>query len=100
MAEIKSQRNARVTTNNKSEKHQVRQNRTAVKKMDSSTFSDVERPSSPHPSPPAAGGEGEICLGVGTQGGSRFARLPWAIILLPLRGAVVVFDASYIPLAA
>jgi prepilin-type N-terminal cleavage/methylation domain-containing protein/prepilin-type processing-associated H-X9-DG protein len=56
------------------------------------------RPSSPRlrseapawqarPSPPSEGGEGEEFEGVGTQGGTRGARLPWAIILLPLRGA-------------
>jgi hypothetical protein len=45
------------------------------------------KPSSPRPSPPGAGGEGErIFCGVVTQGGARCARLPWAIILLPLRG--------------
>src|SRR5258708_32441713 len=46
-------------------------------------------PSSPRPSPPQAGGEGEECLGVDTQGDTRSARLSWANVSLPLWGAGV-----------
>src|SRR5438445_10237216 len=41
------------------------------------------KPSSPRPSPPAAGGEGEDYWGAVTQGSARYARLPWAIIFCP-----------------
>jgi len=36
--------------------------------------------------PAAAGRGGNNVMGLGTQGGSRFAPLPWAIIMPPLRG--------------
>src|SRR5258706_8072577 len=41
------------------------------------------KPSSPRPSPPAAGGEGGGYWDAVTQGGARDARLPWAIIFRP-----------------
>src|SRR5258708_39469741 len=49
----------------------------------------VGKPSSPRPSLPQAGGEGEECLAVDTQGDTRSTRLPWANVSLPLWGAGV-----------